>query len=218
MAGLLWHEGNHQEGMIIFAIMRSLFFLLFFPALYVSAQDKILLLNGKVKEVAHVEGLFKKDIVYTDNLSPKQKKITINKVFSVTSKGREKVFYKQDSAVEYYLTTDQMRWYIKGEQEAIAGYKGSYVPGGVSGLLGSAVLHFAPPLSLIPPAIGFVLSNRNPPVSSISASDPHWLENEAFVAGYQRRYRTRKIRNAALGSAGGLVIGFVVVLSLGLIK
>ena len=54
----------------------------------------------------------------------KVREIPTEEVFSVTdSIGRERIWYFYDSAFGNDLSIDQMRWFIKGEQDARAGYK-----------------------------------------------------------------------------------------------
>ena len=60
----------------------------------------------------------------------KKKKINIDEVFSINhADGREQVLYYADSLYPDEYSLEEMRYYIKGEQDAI--YNGDSHPGGI---------------------------------------------------------------------------------------
>ena len=90
------------------------------------AQDHILLMNGEEIE-GRVLGQSTLEVRYLQekrNGSLVERREPTSGVFSVTdSLGKEKVWYFMDTIFGNDLSVDQMRWFIKGEQDARRGYK-----------------------------------------------------------------------------------------------
>ncbi len=189
--------------------------ILFLVSTFVLAQDKILLLNGKV--------LLVKSLNIEENLATvsfknfennKDKKIKRNTIFSIVSeKGIENIFYKEDSvSFNNDLSVEGMRMYIKGLQEAET-FKSPMST--VGGLLIGASSSFLGFYGLIPPAIFIsVVGNRAPKMEKQQVSDKELLKNDNFVYGYERKCKARKVNNAAIASLTGFVVGFATLIFL----
>jgi hypothetical protein len=177
-----------------------------------NGQDKMLLLNGKEvltkPESINIDSL---RIRFVDFKTGKKKCIKKENVFSILNeKGGEKVVYKEDStSLISDLSLEEMRMYIKGEQDSRKYFKapaatvGGFFIGG-----GSSFLVF---YALIPPATYIaIIGNHSPDMSKQQVSDPELLKNNMYVNGYQKQARSRKIANAELGGLAGFMVGLVV--------
>jgi hypothetical protein len=181
------------------------------------AQERIVFMNGKEKPVLRVIGLKDKNLVYLTLKDSTEKKVTINKVFaSIDKAGKENILYRQDSAVEYELTPEQMKMYVLGEQEAMRTYKspGSYYTGGIAGIAGGLLIPFFSPLALVPPATGAIIANSfhaGPDKEKIGNSS--YLQSQEFLSGYQYKARTIRLKSSLLGAAAGLIgtLGILIV-------
>jgi hypothetical protein len=197
-------------------------FFLFLTVSGACAQDRILFLNGKERQVGKIFGLQNQELVYSRQGDTTRRTMSINRIFSVRSAdGKESIIYRPDSAMEYHLTPDQMRMFITGEQEAAARYR-NYVPfitGTAFGVGGGLVIPFFATLSLVPPATGVLVSGwKVPDVARQPISDRKYLESPDFIAGYQSRARSRNIRNACIGGGAGLVATFAVLVLKGALR
>lgn len=178
-----------------------------------SAQDKILLLNGEEILAKPVEI---KDTLPTLSIIElkKEKCKTLKKsdIFSITNaNGVENVLYKEDTtSINNDLSVEGMRQYIKGLQE---GKKSSAPLATVGGLVvgaGSSYLKF---YGLIPPAIYIaVMGNYTPSLDKQPVSDRSLMKDENFAFGYIRKNKSKRTRNAALGSVIGFFAGTAAIL------
>lgn len=198
------------------------FFCLLAAFLTSYSQEKILFLNGKELGVSKVIGIQDNNLIYQSHKDTSQKSISVNRVFSVTNKiGQEKVLYRKDSLLDYNLTPDQMKMFITGEQEAMKTYQNplAFAVGGASGVAGGLLIPFFATLSLIPPATGALLVNISVPnVSRQNLSDRTYQDNPDFIAGYQLKARSKKLKTACLGAGVGLFATFTVLFITGSLK
>ena len=183
------------------------FFLIipFFALSNAKAQDSIIFLNGNTKKVAKVIKVENKEITFIPLNKKKERSISINKVFSVNSGGKENVIYRQDSVIEYFMTIEQMRMFIKGEQTAIEKYKSplSFIVGFGFGASGGLVIPTFATLAFIPPAVGtFAVYLPTPDVKEAQVSE-ELLKNPEFVNGYQSKVRTKRLKKYFYGSSAG---------------
>jgi hypothetical protein len=185
----------------------SVIFLLFTFA--VKAQDKIILLSGKVitaKSVA-LDG-------YTIAYRPvgektKLKKVDPEGVFSVQyADGSEKIIFIRDMTDSLEYSVEQMRMFIKGEQDAALYYKNN-LNKGEGFLFGVGASFFGIYGLVIPPIYGIVTSAPHINMERMKVSDEALLNDFDYREGYKSKVRSRKTRNGILSGFAGFVVGFV---------
>ena len=131
----------------------------------VSAQEKLLLLNGKELLVQPMS--LKEDssrLEFKEFLNGKKKSVKKENAFSFKDeKGVEKVYYREDStSLTHDLSLGEMRSYIQGMQEGGLYYKAPFatVGGFLIGAVSGYYLYF---YSLIPPGTYIaVIGNHQP--------------------------------------------------------
>ena len=204
-----------------------------------NAQEKLLLLNGRVdkgKIVADKESIFDFKINKKDG---KGKIISYDKyrIFSITeSNGKESILYKKDTAIGNFLSENQMRMYIYGQRDAHENF------GGVRHFLGGLILGFSAAIfdtyefglskqqiaaGVTPIPKGFLL--REPSVfpalfpltialgtsllpSKIKKNDVSnigYLNSEEYVEGFNKVKRFKRIKNSFLGSVAGAAMALI---------
>jgi hypothetical protein len=192
-------------------LLLPLLFLFLRPAL---CQDRILLMNGQELS-GRVVGQSTLEVRYleTHKGSLLERREPTESVFSVTdSLGLEKVWYFHDPAFGNDLTVDQMRWYIKGEQDARIGYK-PRVPVWGGFLLGAGLV-VAMDLEvnslLIPPVYAGLMAWPRVHVTPGSVRDPLMEGDEYYATGYSAVGRPKRVVNSLLSTTVGVVAGLLV--------
>ena len=140
------------------------------------------------------------------------KEVSIHKseIFSVTFAEGEWVLYAPDAIVGDDLTTDEMRIYIAGEQDARANYKprlttlvGTVVAGGVAFIAsGGLILTLVTPLAYAGLQFAPVMH-----IQEQAITNPQHRFNEVYALGYERVARSRKVLGGLKGGVAGMVIG-----------
>ena len=180
-----------------------------FAPMQTIAQDQIILLNGKIKTVGKVREVDGDNLLYQMPNSEKIKKMSWEKIFSVKLKdGTEKVIYYKDSLIDNTMTIAQMRDFIDGQREANKNYHTplSFVSGVVYGVAGGLVVPAYATLSFIPPGVGTIMNTLLPVnVNKQAVTNDAKLAFPAFVAGYQKRAKEKRLKNTALGSVIGII-------------
>lgn len=201
--------------MRIFAAVRSLLLsiLLALPSL-LNGQNRILLMNGQTIET-RVLGQSSLEVRYQvkkrDRLLERSE--PTESVFSVTdSLGRERVWYFQDTLFGNDLSVNEMRWFIKGEQDARRGYVPLWPM--IGGFAGSAALVMGLDLEVIaiplPMVYAGIMTLPRVKVTKGSLSDP-LLEGDDFYAyGYARAGKGRRVIRCLLSSALGVGFGLAI--------
>jgi len=172
-----------------------------------SAQDKIILINGDVLEVRNVE-LKDNNISFQSMKKEKRKKINPYRVFSIQyANGTEEVIFVTDPLDPNDFKPEEMRMFIKGEQEAKIYYHNTANKVAAAAIgVGAGMLTI---YGIVVPALySTVVGSFSPNVYKHEVSDPALRENLNFREGYERKCRDRKIRNSLLFGFGGFFIGF----------
>ena len=198
--------------------MQYLLIIFLFVSTVGVAQDKIMLMNGKIKTVGKVLEIKDRNVLYQAKGSKRIKKMGWEKVFSIeTAAGREQVVYLQDSTISNDLSIEQMRLFVKGEQAAIYRYKSplSTIGGLVFGAAGGLLVPYFPAVSVLPPAAGITALAFVKPKSSkksIVGIPDEVSSSPEFVAGYQRKAKDKRMNNTLKGAAVGflLTVGAIV--------
>lgn len=192
--------------MKFFALISILLLIIFSSEM--RAQDTINLLNGKqifAKSIYEEpnSSLLKYDISFHGK--DKQKVIDLLNIYSVNyTNNTEKIFYRQDSAIGFDLSVQQMNFYILGERDAIKNYKAPWITAGgfVAGILAAHYLQF---YSLITPAVyAAAFGLFTPKLHSSPNLNYSTTSNYNYLEGYRYTATRKKVKNALLGSIVGI--------------
>lgn len=182
-----------------------LFLLSLVPA---RAQDTLLLINGHKMVVKSVD---LKDYTIAYRTLEKNRLRTIDpyRVFSIVyADGTERVIYQRDSLDPVDFSVEQMRMFIRGEQDADKYYHNT--PNKVAAfLIGGGASYFTIYGLIIPPLYATVVGSFSPRIEKYR-TDINLLNVSEYREGYERKARDRKIRNALISGMAGFVAGFVV--------
>jgi len=190
--------------------MRILFFCLFLFVFSceVLAQDTIAFINGKqvIADSVQVSDYY----VDYRSASGKLKHVDAYRVFSVKQiDGTEKIVFRPDPNDSMDFSIDQMRWFIKGEQDADRYYRGHGIKvaafgiGAFSSMLGWFGLAG-------PPIFSTVVGSFSPNMEKAKVSDESYRRIPEYCEGYQRKSRDKKIRNSFLAGMAGFAAGIIV--------
>jgi hypothetical protein len=195
--------------------MRSFFLFLFvIPFMAATAQDKILLLNGKIIEVKNVE-LSGYKIAYRTFEKNKLRKVDTERVFSIQyANGSEKVVYTANPADSLEYTVPQLRMFVKGEHDAGVFYNNS-LNKEAAFLVGAGASFFAIYGLVGPPLYSTIVGAFSPDMDKVEVSEPSLRLDPDYREGYKSKVRNRKIRNSLifgfLGFAAGAVTTSIII-------
>lgn len=195
---------------------RALFYLLLFLLVRpCEAQDKILLMNGELIQ-AKVIGQSTLEVRYLEtrkNGSIRERAEPTEEVFSVTdSLGHERIWYFHDTVFGNDLTVEQMRWFLKGEQDARKGYKpiwpmiGSFATG--AGLV--LGLNWEMNGLFVPPITAGIMAAPRVHVTPGSITDPLMEGDPYYATGYARVGRSKRVVRCLIASFVGVGVGLAV--------
>lgn len=179
------------------------------------AQDHILKMSGHEFEGKITE---MSDFAIVMEVTKKNGKIKSlsfprSDVFSIQKEGQEEeILYAKDEFIGDELTVQEMRIYIAGEQDALAGYDprptqyvgmlvgigaGVYSQGGI-------ILPLAVP-------VGYTLIQTLPTIKirEETIQNPSHKFNEIYALGYESVARSKKVLGGLKGSAVGVAAGMV---------
>jgi len=178
------------------------------------SQDKIQLMNGTV-----LTGklLVSSSFAIQYQFVKKSGKVKVldmptERVFStIDSTGKETLWYFQDVIVGNDLSVDEMRWFIKGQQDARDGYKSPWATWGGFLLGAGAVIGFDLEVNslLLPPIWAGISAFPRVNVTKGSIRDPLMEGNEFYAYGYSRVGRTKRVLRGLLGSFAGVAVGLL---------
>jgi hypothetical protein len=133
-------------------------------------------------------------------------------VFStVDSTGEETVWYFQDMMLGNDMSVEEMRWFIKGQQDARTGYKSPWATWGGFALGAGLVVGMDLEVNslLIPPIWAGISALPRVSVTRGSISDPLMEGNEIYAYGYASVGRTKRVLRGLAGSFVGVAMGLL---------
>lgn len=172
-----------------------------------SDKDTVLLLNGTVI-ISTVVDTTNGVLTIKNKKNPAKNYIIDNeRVFSIRNSSGENIIYTYDTLIGNEFTVEEMRYFIKGEQDAEKGFKaygslyGNMALGIASGLTGS---FFCP----IPP-FAFVALSGLPKVKikHKTVSNLDYLKQDPYLMGYERVARKKRKVQSLIGGGIGLAVG-----------
>jgi len=192
----------------------ALAFLFCIATLGASAQDSVLLMNGREMECTVLADTGTVLLLQMTKPSGKviQREIHKNDVFSVSMGGSgEEVYYLQDEMLGNIYSVDEMRFYLAGENDARQNFEawptfavGFALCAGVSLWGGDGYM------TAVGPPIMYTLIQLIPKIKirEKTMSHPEYKYNDIYADGYEPPARTRKLSRAMegafLGSATGV--------------
>lgn len=212
--------------MPIFAAMRCVPFLLLvfrrglgaggllLLPLLLRGQDRIVLMNGQTIET-RVLGQSSLEIRYQESKKDRliERAEPTESVFSVIdSLGRERIWYFQDTAFGNDLTVNEMRFFIKGQQDARAGYKPTWPMVGGFAVGAGLVIGLDLEVMAIPIPLGYagLMALPRVHVTRGSITDPLMEGDDNYAWGYARAGRGKRVIKCLLSSAAGVAVGLAV--------
>ena len=179
-----------------------------------SAQDSVLLMNGREMECTVLADTGTVLLLQMTKPNGKviQREIHKNDVFSVSMGGSgEEVYYLQDEMLGNIYSVDEMRFYLAGENDARQNFEawptfavGFALCAGVSVWGGDGYM------TAVGPPIMYTLIQLIPKIKirEKTMSHPEYKYNDIYADGYEPPARTRKLSRAMegafLGSATGV--------------
>jgi hypothetical protein len=171
----------------------------------------LLLINGKIIPFKLIESNGY-DLVYrTPDPKNKLKKIDPERVFSIKyMDGSERVIFQRDTLDPLEFTVDEMRLFIKGEQDADRLYHnnlnkvGAFAAGVVSSYFGFYGV-------IGPPLYASVFGAFTPKVEKIKGVDTELIKIPEYREGFEKKARDRKIRNMLISGFIGFAAGAITI-------
>lgn len=168
--------------------------------------DTILFINGTTV-ISTITDTTNGLTTYIHPKKPKKSKtVDSDHIFSVTNKDGEHLVYMQDT-LGNELTIEEMRYFIRGQQDArkVINGRGGFAVNFLLSLGAGATGSFLTPI--VPFAVAGLLGLPSVKIKNGSASNPEYLSHDSYLMGYEREgKRKRKIRSL-LGGSIGLVVG-----------
>jgi hypothetical protein len=194
-------------------MIRSLFFTLTLIAITFSSKaqnkDTILLMNGNIVVEKVIDTLIGAVTIVNPAKTTEKLHYEYDQIYCVKyAVGFTDYYYIQDTMKGNYFTRDEMLYYIYGERDARKGFKapGALIGAGVIGLVSGGVgLFFAP---IFP--YGYMALTGVPKVRirHKTISNPMYIDQDAYILGYERVSRSRRRIKALIGGTIGLAAGY----------
>lgn len=184
------------------------------PAFSQSGNDTILLLNGTTI-ITNIIDTTNASVSFKNPKHPKKNIVIENdRIFSIRNNNGETLIYSYDTILGNEFTIEEMRYFIRGEQDAQKGFKargafwGNLFVGAGAGLTGFFFCPIAP--------FAFTALSGVPKVKikKGTVSDPECLNHPEYLMGYQRvGDKKRQLRSLVSGGIGlGVGLGTFFVL------
>ncbi len=172
-----------------------------------SQSDTILMLNGNIV-ITNIIDTTGGSVSFKNPKHPNKNIVLDNdRIFSITNSKGEFLYYVFDSIIGNEFTIDEMRYFIKGEQDAEKGFKargafwGGFAIGYGSGILGT----FLSPVA--PFAFSLLVGIPKIKIKKGTVSNLENLTQESYVMGYERVARGKRKLKSLVGGGIGLGLG-----------
>jgi len=188
----------------------TLLFLLFFT-IQIKAQNKdtIFLMNGNIVSGKIIDTLIGAVSILNPEKNNEKLHYEYDDIYTIKyENGTIKYYYSQDTLRGNYFTRDEMQYYIYGERDARKGFKarGALIGAGAVGLAsGGLGLFFAPVFPYGYMALSGVPKVR---IKHSTISNPNYIDQDAYILGYERVSRSKRRIQAIIGGTIGLAAGY----------
>jgi len=189
-------------------------FILFFILLFTinsnaQTKDTIFLMNGHFIAEKIIDTLIGAVTIVNPEKPTEKLHYEYDDIYNVKyGNGTIKYYYYQDTLRNNYFTRDEMQYYIYGERDARKGFKarGSLIGAGIVGLAsGGLGLFFAPVFPYGYMALSGVPKVR---IRHSTISNPNYIDQDAYILGYERVSRSKRRIQALIGGTIGLAAGY----------
>ncbi len=173
------------------------------------AQDTIFLMNGIVIAKKVIDTTFSTVTIMNPKKHTAKIHYEMDQLYMVKfANGYKRYYYVQDPSIYNEFTRDEMWLFMKGEADARKGFKarGALIAGGLIGFAAGATGSFWAPIG----PYGFMALSgvTKIRIRHSSISDPKYLENDAYILGYERVARQKRKTKSLIGGTVGLVLGY----------
>ncbi len=188
----------------------SLIFCLFLSQ-FVFSQDLIYLLNGGILE-GNVKGT-EDGLIYYEVQKGKKTKLKsadLSRVFSVIkTNGEEEIYYEKDLESGFFFDEQQMKHFVFGAQDAVQYYHGNFhlLTAAAAGAVGGFLLYDSFLVIAAPFGATLVGSLGKAHPNKSMVRDSKYLNDPAYVLGFERTANSRKVMRALLGAFVGTAVG-----------
>ncbi|MFO0320935.1 MAG: hypothetical protein ACK504_00730 [Bacteroidota bacterium] len=181
----------------------------FFNITKAQQKDTILLMNGQIVVEKVIDTLIGAVTVF-DSKKPSEKlHYEYDQIYCVKyATGVNTYYYTQDSLLGNYFSREEMAYYMYGERDARKGFKarGSLIGAGTFGALsGGLGLFFAPVFPYAYMALSGITKVR---IRHETISNPNYIDQDAYILGYERVSRSKRRIQALIGGSIGLALGY----------
>ncbi len=190
-------------------ILMSCFII--FGAAQLSAQNKdtILLMNGRMVVEKVIDTLIGAVTILNPEKPTEKLHYEYDQIYCVKyGSGFTDYYYTQDTLKGNYFTRDEMLYYMYGERDAHKGFRapGSLIGAGLMGLAsGGLGLFFAPIFPYGYMALSGITKIK---IRHSTVSNPNYIQQDAYILGYERVARTRRRIKSLIGGSIGLAAGY----------
>lgn len=169
--------------------------------------DSVLLLSGEYIPGKVIRVDDENVVMKASENTVQEFNIDRDRVFSYSGPFGEKVLYTYDTLAGNYFTVDEMRYFIRGEQDGKKGFKArpafytNMLIGAASGITGSFFFPLPPFTFAILVGIPKVKINRN------TVRRQEDLDHIPYLMGYERMARRNRKIQSLIGGGIGIVAG-----------
>ncbi len=172
-------------------------------------KDTILLMNGNYVVEKVIDTLIGAVTIVNPEKTSEKLHYEYDEIYCVKyASGFTDYYYSQDTLKGNYFTREEMLYYMYGERDARKGFKarGSLIGAGVVGLTsGGLGLFFAPVFPYGYMALSGVTKVK---IKHSTISNPNYIDQDAYILGYERVSRTKRRIQALIGGTIGLAAGY----------
>ncbi len=191
--------------------LSQLLFILFIT-INAYSQDTLFILGGKTKIIKVIE---KNDstLVYTQVNKTKKKIVYLHNLYSIKyANGQELIVYKQDTALDFYFTPEQMNLYLVGYRDAKKTFKPlvSDISIGVIALVSPVFLPAFPWAGLATGLSVGINAAIHPHVNWEKLGRTEFKNNEVYQTGFVDGAQKKKLFHSLAISGIGFTISAIV--------
>lgn len=172
-------------------------------------KDTILLMNGNYVVEKVIDTLIGAVTIINPANTAEKLHYEYDEIYCVKyASGFTDYYYSQDTLKGNYFTREEMLYYMYGERDARKGFKarGALIGAGIVGLAsGGLGLFFAPVFPYGYMALSGITKVR---IKHSTISNPNYIEQDAYILGYERVSRTKRRIQALIGGTIGLAAGY----------
>ncbi|WP_317899169.1 hypothetical protein [Aurantibacillus circumpalustris] len=185
--------------------------LLFFsrPSYSQKAQDTIFLMNGIVIAKQVIDTTFNTVTIMNPKKHLQKIHYEMNQLYMVKfADGYKRYYYVQDPSIYNEFTRDEMWLFMKGESDARKGFKarGALTTSIFIGFAAGATGTFFAPIA----PFGFMALSgvTKVKIKHNTVSNPRYIEDDAYILGYERVARQKRKTKSLIGGTIGLALGY----------